>query len=105
MERIAFQLKIRKDKMDAYDQAHAAVWPELIKRIRDAGISDYSIFRRGQFIFLVMRVTDFNHAWDKLANDPIDQKWQREMAEIFEEKQDIEPGERFPVFREFFHME
>ena len=105
MERVAFQLKIRKDKIADYDLAHKSVWPELIQRIRDAGIRDYSIFRRGQTIFLVMRVTDFDAAWNKLADDPINKKWQREMAEIFEDRQDVEPGERFPMFQEVFYME
>jgi len=105
MQRVAFQLRIRKDKLEEYDRAHAAVWPELIESIRSAGIRDYSIFRRHQTIFLVMRVADFDRAWDTLAKDPINQRWQQKMADIFEEKQDIEPGERFPMFREVFYME
>jgi len=105
MQRVAFQLRIRKEKMQEYDRAHAAVWPELLARIRSVGIHDYSIFRRHQTIVLVMRVEDFDRAWDTLASDPINQKWQEKMAEIFEEKQDVVPGERFPMFKEVFYME
>lgn len=105
MQRVAFQLRIRKDKMEEYDRAHMEVWPELIACIRDAGIRDYSIFRRGQTVFLVMRVEDFERAWDTLAKDPINRKWQQKMADTFEETQDVEPGERFPMFAEVFYME
>ena len=75
--------------MEEYDQAHAAVWPELLESIRSTGIHDDSIFRNHQTIFLVMRVEDFDHAWATLANDPINLKWQEEMADIFEETQDV----------------
>ncbi len=104
MQRMAFQLRIRKGKEEEYDRAHAAVWPELIASIRKVGIHDYSIFRRHQTIFLVMRVGDFNRAWNSLAEDPVYQKWQRAMSEIFEETQDTESGERFPMLREVFYM-
>lgn len=105
MPRVAFQLRIRKDKGEQYDRAHAAVWPELMERIRAAGISDYSIFRRHETIFLIMTVEDFDRAWEMLANDPINQQWQRKMADIFEEAQDLEPGERFPMLKQVFFME
>ncbi len=105
MQRVAFQLHIRKDKIEEYDQAHAAVWPELLERIRNVGILDYSIFRRQQTVFLVMRVVDFDLAWERLATDPVNLKWQEKMADIFEEVQDAEPGERFPMFKEVFHLE
>lgn len=105
MRRVAFQLQIRKGKEEEYDRAHAAVWPELLERIRAAGIRDYSIFRRHRTIFLVMRVEDFDRAWDLLDRDPVNQRWQKKMAEIFEEHQDVESGERFPMLQEVFYME
>jgi len=46
------------------------VWPELLAKLREVGISDYSIFRRDQDLILVMRVTDFDAAWDALAHRP-----------------------------------
>jgi L-rhamnose mutarotase len=105
MQRVAFQLRIRKNKVEEYDRAHEAVWPELLERIRSVGISDYSIFRRHETIVLVMRVEDFDRAWEALAQDPVNQRWQEKMAEIFEETQDVEPGERFPMLKEVFYME
>ncbi len=105
MQRFAFQLRIRKDKIEEYDRVHAAVWPELLESIRRAGIHDYSIFRRHQTVVLVMRIEDFDRAWETLARDPINQKWQKKMADIFEETQDVEPGERFPMLKEVFYME
>jgi L-rhamnose mutarotase len=105
MQRVAFQLRIRKNKVEEYDRAHEAVWPELLERIRSVGISDYSIFRRHETIILVMRVEDFDRAWERLAQDPVNQRWQEKMSEIFEETQDVEPGERFPMLKEVFYME
>ena len=105
MQRVAFQLRIREDKLEEYERAHADVWPELLERIRSVGIHDYSIFRRHQTIFLVMRVEDFDRAWESLDKDSINQQWQKKMASIFEETQDVESGERFPMLKEVFYME
>ena len=105
MPRLAFRLRIKPDAITGYDQAHAAVWPELLAKLKEVGIADYSIFRRNQDLFLVMRVEDFDAAWNELAQDPVNLRWQEEMAKYFEPVKDLQPGERFAMMREVFHME
>ena len=73
--------------------------------MKEVGISDYSIFRRGQDLFLVMRVADFETAWQALEKDPVNLRWQKEMAKYFEPVPDLQPGERFATMREVFYME
>jgi L-rhamnose mutarotase len=55
---------IRKDNPE-YDREHTRVGPELLVKLKEAGISDYSIFRRGQELFLCMRVDNFERAWEQ----------------------------------------
>jgi L-rhamnose mutarotase len=105
MPRVAFRLRIKPDAIDGYDQSHAAVWPELLAKLKEVGISDYSIFRRQQDLFLVMRIEDFDSAWRDLAQDPVNLRWQAEMAKYFEPVPDLEPGERFAMMKEVFYME
>ncbi len=105
MPRVAFRLKLRPDAIEEYEQAHRRVWPELLRKLKDVGISDYSIFRRGTDLVLVMRVEDFDRAWDELAKDPANQRWQQEMARFFVPVDDLGPGERFAMMKEIFYLE
>jgi L-rhamnose mutarotase len=105
MPRVAFRLRIRAGKEEAYDLAHRNVWPALLAELKEVGISDYSIFRREQDLFLVMQVQDFDAAWRELDKDPTNLKWQREMALLFEPVPGLKPGEKFAMMREVFHLE
>jgi L-rhamnose mutarotase len=98
-------LRIKPGKEAEYDAAHRNVWPTLLSRLREVGISEYSIFRRDQDLFLVMRVIDFESAWRALDNDPTNLKWQQEMAKLFEPVPDLKPGEKFAMMEEVFYME
>jgi len=105
LPRYAFRLRVKKESIEAYDRDHEHVWPELLARLKQVGISDYSVFRRGQDLFLVMRVRDFDKAWDALAKDPVNLRWQERMSRYFEPISDLEPGERFAMMKEIFHLE
>jgi L-rhamnose mutarotase len=105
MPRVAFRLRIKADAIEGYEKDHAHVWPELLTTLKRVGISDYSIFRREQDLILVMRVRDFDAAWDALATDPVNLRWQAEMAKYFEPVPGIQPGERFAMMKELFYME
>lgn len=105
MPRYAFRLRIKPDAISRYEEEHRRVWPELLTKLKEVGISDYSIFRRGVELMLVLRVDDFESAWAQLDADPVNQRWQQFMAPLFEPLEERLPGERFPVFHEVFHLE
>jgi len=105
MARYAFKLRIKADAIEEYEREHQRVWPELLAKLKEVGISDYSIFRRGQDLTLVLRVDDFDKAWDQLDIDAVNQKWQQFMAPLFEEVPDKQPGERFAMLKEVFYLE
>ena len=102
--RYAFHLRIKADCIEEYDREHARVWPELLARLKQVGISDYSIFRRGQELTLVLRCVDFDRAWDELDRDPVNQRWQQFMSRLFEPVPDQQPGERFAMCKEVFYL-
>ena len=104
MARVAFRLRIKAGKEAEYDAAHRSVWPALLAKLKEVGISDYSIFRREQDLFLVMQVDDFEAAWRTLDKDSTNLKWQREMAKLFEPVPDLKPGEKFAMMKEVFYL-
>ena len=105
MPRVAFQLRLRPGTIDEYERAHQQVWPELLAKIKEVGISHYSIFRRGLDLFLVMNVADFERAWEILDKDPTNLRWQKEMSRFFEPIAELDPGERFAMMKEVFYLE
>jgi L-rhamnose mutarotase len=92
MQRIAFLLRLREGTEAAYDEAHANVWPEMLALLKRSGISEYSIFRRDQLLFLTMQVENFEATW------------QQAMAPYFAPLDPLRPGERFPMMQEIFFM-
>lgn len=105
MPRYAFHLRIKPDAIEEYEREHRRVWPELLAKLKKVGISEYSIFRRGQELTLVLRVDDFDKAWDELDRDPVNQRWQESMGRLFEPVPDKQPGERFAMLKEVFYLE
>jgi L-rhamnose mutarotase len=105
MPRYAFKLRIKSGAIEEYEREHQRVWPELLAKLKEVGISDYSIFRRGQDLVLVLRVDDFEKAWDELDRDPVNQRWQVFMSRLFEAVPDKQDGERFAMMKEVFYLE
>ena len=105
LPRVAFRLRIKAGKEAEYDATHRSVSPALLSKLKEVGISEYSIFRREQDLFLVMQVEDFESAWRTLDKDPTNLKWQEEIAKLFEPAPDLKPGERFAMMKEVFYLE
>jgi L-rhamnose mutarotase len=83
MEKIAFRMKLNPGMEAEYRRRHDEIWPEMVAMLREAGVSDYSIFldRETDTLFAVLwRRKD--HAMDALAANPIEQNWNRHMADI-----------------------
>jgi L-rhamnose mutarotase len=105
MPRYAFKLRLREEAIEEYEREHQRVWPELLAKLKEVGISDYSIFRRGQDLVLTLRAEDFDKAWDELDRDPVNQRWQQFMSSLFEPVPDRTDGERLAMMKEVFYLE
>jgi L-rhamnose mutarotase len=102
--RYAFNLRIKADCIEEYEREHTRVWPELLAKLKEVGISDYSIFRRGQDLTLVLRCENFEKAWDELDKDPVNLRWQQFMGRLFEPVPGKQNGERFAMCKEVFYL-
>ena len=82
MERFCFTFEIRPGTEAEYKKRHDEIWPELVAAIKDAGISNYSLFRRGtQVIAYLEAEPDAATAFAKLGGNDANRRW----AEWFEE--------------------
>ena len=104
LKRWAFQLRLKPGVEAAYEEAHKAVWPEMLALLKSAGISEYSIYRRDELLVLALRAEDFEATWSRIDNDPVNLRWQAAMAPYFAPNEALRPGERFPMMEEVFYL-
>lgn len=101
-QRSAFVLRVRPDKIDEYVVAHAAVWPEMLQALREAGIRNYTIFRDGNRVFGYFEADDLARAAAYLEQQEVSTRWQDEMAGLLEERV---PDAGPPPLEEIFRLD
>ena len=92
MHRIAFKMQLYKGCEDEYKKRHDEIWPELQSLLKEAGISDYSIFldETTNNLFGVMKAEDREKLND-LPSSAVMQKWWKYMEDIMESNPDHSP--------------
>jgi len=84
MERIVFLLQIRKGLEEEYVKRHAAVWPQVLKEMEQAGIQAMNIYLAGRQVVIFMEVEDYRRSVEFLAKAPASVRWEQFMAPIME---------------------
>jgi L-rhamnose mutarotase len=80
--RYAFHLTIRNGMEDEYDRRHAAVWDDMKKMLKDAGISNYSIFRDGTHVFGYWECEDLGRTLSSVNSSEVNARWQEYMNDV-----------------------
>ena len=105
MERVCFLLKVHKERVDEYKQRHAAVWPEMLHALADAGWHNYSLFLRDDGLLVgYCEVANFAKALEDMKNYPVNEKWQEWMAPFFEGLEDGGADDNMIRLEEVFHL-
>jgi L-rhamnose mutarotase len=86
MARVAWTARLRPDKVDAYVEAHANVWPDVLDAIRAAGIRDYSIWLWQDRVFAQYETEDHEASLRVEAAAEATQRWRALMREYFTEE-------------------
>jgi len=87
-----------------YREAHAAVWPELLVVLRDAGWRNYSLFLRDDGLLIgYVEADDLAAAQAKVAQTEVNARWQAAMSKLFQS--DGAPDEAWEVVPEVFNIE
>jgi L-rhamnose mutarotase len=103
MEQIAFRMRLNPGQAAEYERRHDAIWPELVALLKQAGISDYSIFldETDGSLFAVLR-RDASHEMDALPEREVMRRWWAYMADIMATEPDGAPVS-VPL-RRVFHL-
>ena len=77
MQRHAHIIHLRPEAEAAYKKYHQAVWPDVLNKITDCNIRNYSIFLRDGVLFSYFEYIGDDFATDmaKMAADPKTQEW------------------------------
>ncbi len=84
-ERIAFRMNLNPGQAREYEKRHDNIFPELAQALKDAGVSDYSIWfdEQASHLFAILTLAD-DHTMDKLPQSEICRRWWAFMADIME---------------------
>lgn len=96
-EYVGLRTRLKPGMEGAYESAHAAIWPELQVAQREAGIRRWLIFRHGLDLFHVVECDDFDRAEAQLASNPIDRRWQVEMARYVRQRPEGRGADRLAL--------
>ena len=94
--------------IERYCEAHAHVWPEVQKGIREVGILDMQIYRLGRQLFMICdTVDDFD--WEKdnarLATLPRQREWEAYVAAMQGAAPDAPSTEKWHLMERIFGLE
>ncbi|MFZ8144561.1 L-rhamnose mutarotase [Alteromonas macleodii] len=104
MEKVAFVMTLKPGYEQEYKKRHDEIWPELVEELKNAGVSDYSIFyeESSNKLFAVLKRED-DHTMDALPNSAVVKKWWQHMADIMDTHEDNEPVAT--DLRKVFHLD
>jgi L-rhamnose mutarotase len=84
VERVAFTMRLQPGAEAEYRERHANVWPEMLDALKAAGCSNYCIYLLDQTLIGVFDVEDFDHFRAFMASQPVNDRWQADMARLID---------------------
>lgn len=101
-EQIAFRMNLFPGQAAEYRKRHDEIFPELARALKDAGVSDYSIWLDAEsgHLFGILTRTD-DHTMDALPDKEIMKRWWKHMADIMATDADNVPVQ-IPLKRVFY---
>jgi L-rhamnose mutarotase len=104
--RYCFTLQVRPDRLAEYRERHAAVWPDMLRALRDAGWRNYSIFARPDGLLIgYVEAADLAAAQEAMAATEVNARWQADMSRYFAGLDGRPPDEGFVLLEEIFNLE
>jgi L-rhamnose mutarotase len=82
MQRYGMVIGLRAEKLEEYKKLHATAWPDVLRKIKECHIQNYSIYlrhlddgRHYLFSYFEYIGTDFAADMAKMAADETTQRW------------------------------
>ncbi len=105
---LALDLKNDPALIDAYEQHHQKVWPEIESSIKESGIVSMKIYRTGNRLFMIILANDqfsFEKKNEMDNNNPIVEKWETLMDQYQQRLPWATPGVKWVLMDEIFSLD
>ncbi len=104
---LTLDLKNDPELIRQYEDHHRAVWPEIIKSIKDSGIENMEIYRLGNRLFMIMEVND-DFSFEKKdkadRENPKVQEWEDLMWKYQHPLPTAREGEKWMLMDKIFSL-
>ena len=104
---LALDLKDDPSLIQAYEEWHTKVWPEILESIMQSGIEQMEIFRAGNRLFMIMEVNEQFSFEAKAKADQNNQKvqeWENLMWQFQQALPFAKQGEKWVLMNSIFRL-
>lgn len=109
MQRMGMVIGLKPEHKEEYIRVHADVWPEVLERLRQSNITNYSIFLREpenlMFAYWEYTGSDFEADNARIAADPVTQDWWKLCGPMQSPLESRSEGEWWAGMEEVFHLD
>ena len=107
MQRIAFTIRVKPEKLEAYRKLHNSIWPELIEELKAAGLRNYSLWLQPDGTeFGYLECDDWQASCAYLAESEVHDRWQQLMQEyLLTPVSDEEGGQPIEMLERVFLLQ
>ena len=83
MARVGFKMQLKAGNEVEYKRRHDEIWPELVEAIENAGLKNYSLFRRdNQVTAYVECHPDIATAFGKIGATDVNERWSKWFEDV-----------------------
>lgn len=106
MSRHGFVIGIRPEKLEDYKRLHSDVWPDILDLLRQAHVSNYTIFQKDDLLFGVFDYggTDLDADFAAMNAAPVVKRWYAQCSPCQQPLETRRPGEWWAEMDTLFHM-
>lgn len=107
MKRFGQIIGVKPEHFESYKAYHAAVWPEVLIKITECNIRNYSIFHKDNLLFAYFEYIgeDFKADMAQMAADPKTREWWAVMDPMQQPVENRSEGEWWATMEEVFHLD
>ena len=105
VKRVASVIRLDPEGVEEYERLHANAWPEVLKKITECNIRNYSIYRYGLLLFSYFEYVgdDMDADMALMGEDQTTQDWWAVCKPLQRTVEEISEGEWWHEITEIFH--
>ena len=104
--RYCFMMRVRPELLDEYIERHAAVWPDMLRALKQAGWERYSLFARPDGLIVgYLEAEDLDAAQRAIEATEANTRWQREMRRFFVKADGQASGPELVLLEPIFNLD